>query len=294
MKADHSSSTAKLIAASTLLLANDSRTSTLVAPGAAQWCKKFLSTTVSDRLLAASAASPLTRWLWRCVEEHVQPGITTHYWHRKRWIEACCRAALTEGSRRVVVIGAGFDTLALRLAPQFPEVEFVEIDHPATQRDKRAAIARCGDGRVASNLSFVDADFGIEPVPVSRFDDEIKTLLIIEGLLMYLAPARVDQLFAALGRFTSPIQIVFSFMTQWDDGSCGFRPRSRWVERWLASRKETFTWSIRSSALESTLRSFGLLIVQRATTHDLAVLNGSSKARLDGEELVLCRNLAGT
>ena len=251
----------------------------------------MLSTNANDRLLAASAGWPPTRSLWRVLERLVQPGIMAHYWHRKRWIEECCRKALVEGSQRVVVAGAGFDTLALRLAPQFPQVEFVEIDHPATQRGKRAAIARRGNKLVASgNLSFISADFGIDPLPVSSFDDGKRTLLIMEGLLMYLAPKTVDQLFAALGRFGSQLRVVFSFMSQWDDGSCGFRPRSRWVERWLASREETFTWSIRCAALESYLRNFGLSIVKRATTQELAVLHGSCHVGLEGEEVVLLRN----
>ncbi len=79
-------------------------------------------------------------------------------------------------------------------------------------------------------------------------------------------------------------------MTQWDDGSCGFRPRSRWVERWLASRDETFTWSIRSDTVESYLRNFGLLMVERATAEELAVLQGCDHSGLKGEEMVLCRN----
>ena len=213
-----------------------------------------------------------------------------HYCHRKLWIEACCREALANGVERVVVVGAGFDTLALRLAPQFPQVEFVEIDHPATQHQKRTAIARDPQYFAGTNnLSFISANLGVERLPESINDGET-TLIIAEGVLMYLAPTTVDQLFAALGRSRSPIQLIFSFMTQWDDGSCGFRPRSRWVERWLASRKEPFTWSIPSRTLESYLQTFGLLTVKRATTLDLAVLHGLGDSKLDGEELALIAN----
>ena len=228
--------------------------------------------------------------MWRRLAALVQPGITAHYWHRKRWIEECCRTALADGTQRVVVAGAGFDTLALRLAPQFPDVEFVELDHPATQREKRAALARFRSDLVAvGNLSFLPVDLSIEPLPVRSFDDGKRTLLIMEGLLMYLKPTTVDQLFAGLGHFRSPIQVVFSFMTQWDDGSCGFRPRSRWVERWLASREEPFTWSLRSDILESYLRTFGLLLVKRATAKCLAALQEVDNFELEGEELVFCR-----
>ena len=221
----------------------------------------------------------------------MQPGIMTHYCHRKLWIEKCVDEALTEGFQRVVVAGAGFDTLALRLAPQFPQVEFIEIDHPATQRQKHTAIATRGkEIAVAKNLRFIPADLGVEPLPIRAFDDGKETLLIMEGLLMYLAPKTVDQLFAALGRLGSPIQVVFSFMTQWEDGSCGFRPRSRWVERWLASQQEPFTWSVRSAAFDSYLQAFGLPMVKRASTRDLAVLHGLTEANLEGEELVLAVN----
>jgi methyltransferase (TIGR00027 family) len=273
------------------LLDSDPETVALVAPGAAQWCWILLSTSAKDCLLAASAAWPPTRFLWRRLERLVQPGIIAHYWHRKHWIEQCCREALAAGCQRVVVAGAGFDTLALRLAPQFPQIEFVEIDHPATQREKRAAMAKHRNGLVAAgNLSFISADFGTAPLPISAFDDGKRTLLIMEGLLMYLAPTTVEQLFAALGGVGSQVEVVFSFMVQWEDGSCGFRPRSRWVERWLASREETFTWSTRSASLQSYLRTFGLSIMKRATTRDLAALYGSSHLGLEGEELVLARN----
>ena len=228
--------------------------------------------------------------MWRSVEGLVQPGIMAHYCHRKLWIEACCREAVANGVERVVVVGAGFDTLALRLAPQFPQVEFVEIDHPATQLQKRTAIARDPQYFAGTNnLSFISANLGVERLPES-INDGKRTLIIAEGVLMYLAPTTVDQLFAALGRSRSPIRLVFSFMTQWDDGSCGFRPRSRWVERWLASRKEPFTWSIPSRTLESYLQTFGLLTLKRATTRDLAVLHGLSDSMLEGEELALIVN----
>lgn len=42
------------------------------------------------------------------------------------------KAAIEQGARQVLVLGAGFDTLCLRLAPQYPHVRFFEVDHPAS------------------------------------------------------------------------------------------------------------------------------------------------------------------
>lgn len=90
MKPERASSTAKVIAASTILLASDLRTSNLVALGAAELCGKLLSGSAIDRWLARSAAYAPTRAMWRWLERLLLPGIMPHYWHRKRWIETRC------------------------------------------------------------------------------------------------------------------------------------------------------------------------------------------------------------
>ena len=84
------------------------------------------------------------RPVWRASESLTHPGILAHYWHRKRWIESRCRVAIKEGVTHVVVIGAGFDTLALRLAGEFPDVRWIELDHPATQGAKQRGLNRGG------------------------------------------------------------------------------------------------------------------------------------------------------
>ena len=54
---------------------------------------------------------------------------------RTLFFDAAIRTALDQGVLRVVVVGAGYDSRAWRLAR--PGVEFIEIDHPDTQADKR-------------------------------------------------------------------------------------------------------------------------------------------------------------
>lgn len=115
----------------TILLASEERTADLVPPQAAKLCDVFLSTSRADRALAASARQPVTRSLWQGLERLVLPGIMAHYWHRKRWIEQWCRRGIADGCTRIVVLGAGFDTLGCRLAQEFSGLQVIEIDHPA-------------------------------------------------------------------------------------------------------------------------------------------------------------------
>ncbi len=41
---------------------------------------------------------------------------------------------------QVIILAAGYDTLAWRLAAEYPDVKFIEVDHPATGRAKKDAL----------------------------------------------------------------------------------------------------------------------------------------------------------
>ncbi|MEO8753104.1 MAG: class I SAM-dependent methyltransferase, partial [Casimicrobiaceae bacterium] len=283
MKGGQVSTTAKVVAASTILLASDSRTAALVAPGAGALCTQFLASTRGDRLLAGSARHPLARSLWRWLERCTLPGIVVHYWLRKRWIEARCRDAIGSGYSRVIVLGAGFDTLACRLAPAFPAVEFVEVDHPATQAVKRKGLAAAFPGAIA-NLRLAAVDFDREVVPRSLLIDSRPTLVIAEGLLMYLDAERIGRLLASVLQLsTGPVRLVFSYMVRWSDGASGFRPGSRVIDLWLAWRGEPFAWTIEPLAVGDFLRRHGFTLMAAAAS-------GSEwcEGTLRGENLVVC------
>src|SRR5210317_2104986 len=54
------------------------------------------------------------------------------------------RNGIHVGAAQVLVLGAGYDTLGWRLAPEFPGVNFFEIDHPATALLKAKGIDEMG------------------------------------------------------------------------------------------------------------------------------------------------------
>lgn len=289
MKQAQASNTAKVIAASTILLANDrdARTAALVAPGAVELCQLLLSGRLSDRLLARSAAHPFTRALWRMIERLTLPGIMAHYWHRKRWIEIRCRNAIANGVGRVVILGAGFDTLGLRLSKEMPRLDVIEIDHPATQSAKLNALNNAA--AMPKNIRFIACDLAVEPFPAMPFGDGKACVIIVEGVLMYLPPAEVGRLFDTLrisvgGR----AQVGFSFMSTWPDGESGFRPKSWPIERWLAWRDEPFMWSLPPDAMREFLLAHGFRMRELALTREFTAPWPADNSRLDGENLVWC------
>jgi methyltransferase (TIGR00027 family) len=113
---------------------------------------------------------------------------------RTEFMDSAVVVAIGAGVRQVVILGAGYDCRAMRF--RTPGVQFYEVDHPATQRDKRARLAEVGAG--CDDVCFVSADFtqpGMEDrVVAAGFDRGLPALLLCEGLLRYLP----EQSFRAL------------------------------------------------------------------------------------------------
>ncbi|MEL7453793.1 MAG: SAM-dependent methyltransferase, partial [Pseudomonadota bacterium] len=122
---------------------------------------------------------------------------------RKCFMEAAFEGAMADGIDQVVIIGAGFDTLALRQAPAHRHVTFVEIDHPATQAAKRRGLQGVD---LPANLVFLAADLGVtslaeelERLELSgQYDRSKASFAILEGLLMYLSARDVRHVFQKL------------------------------------------------------------------------------------------------
>jgi O-methyltransferase involved in polyketide biosynthesis len=132
------------------------------------------------------------------------------------------------------------------------------------------------------------------PLPLDLLNDGKATILIIEGVLMYLSPEAIDRLFLNLRQLSAErVRIIFSFMSKWPDGSSGFRPRSWLIERWLAWRDEPFVWAVAPEAMPGFLSSRGFKLVEMALTRELSE-GTSTSGMLEGENLVLCEPEGGS
>ncbi len=164
----------------------------------------------------------------------------------------------------------------------------MEIDHPATQCAKQRGLNRALS-TPPGNLRFVAPDLGAAPLPLDLLDDGKATVLIIEGVLMYLSPSDIDHLFRALRRITrTRLRLIFSFMTLWPDGRSGFRPHSWLIERWLAWQNEPFAWSIEPGAMPGFLAKHRFRLLEMALTREFSAPATRQASMLDGENLVIC------
>lgn len=264
------SATAHVIACSTVFLSHEPRYANLVPALTVETSTWFMRawSPVSWRLIGLMKQ----RWFRAVVTalEHVMvPGIMLHYLLRKRWIEDRVRVCLAEGVNQIVILGAGFDTLALRLHREFPHVRFFEVDHPATQQIKRRALQ--SQFMLASNITFIAADLTYESweralLSQSDYRDQAHTLVIAEAVLMYVQPYDLDAIFKFLREHTDPhSRFLFTFMEPRGDGKISFHNATRLLDFWLRWRGEPFTWGVRREALSSYLHERGFSLQQLAT-----------------------------
>jgi len=121
-------------------------------------------------------------------------GIYEYVIARTKYIDAAFERALEEGFEQILIFGAGFDTRALRFQSRSAATRVFELDAPTTQQAKIGQYRRRSLS-VPSNLVFIAIDFDKEALPekldAAGFLKGCKSLFILEGVLMYLAPESV-------------------------------------------------------------------------------------------------------
>jgi methyltransferase (TIGR00027 family) len=223
----------------------------------------------TERLLIASGAVAPTAVRWSRSHGMVSvykafdwmlPGQFEAFGHRKAFCERQVRDAVCAGAAQVLVLGAGYDTMGWRLAPEFPGVSFFEIDHPATVELKAKGIEAMGQ---RGNLRLIPEDLGkrklVDVLKANElWDPTAQSIIIAEGLLMYLPREAVPDLFCQCAEITgSDSRIVFTYIPTGADG----RPDvGRWTGLMLWLQKligEPWNWSIRPEELPLFLEGTG-------------------------------------
>ena len=243
-------------------------------------------------LVASGAAGPKTVRIAhspKCVGlyrafDWMLPGQFEAFAHRKAFGERHVRDGLDSGATQVLVLGAGYDTLGWRLAPEYPQVRFFEIDHPATAVFKARGIDAMGPRKnlhlIAEDLSqrtLADVLLGDE-----NWDGEADTVVIAEGLLMYLTGDSVCDLFRQCKAITGAgSRVVFSYIPADDRGRLDAGPWTGLVV-WLQEKLgEPWLWSIPPTRLPEFLADLGWKLVDSPEKHGVeffcaAVRDGTS------------------
>lgn len=119
-------------------------------------------------------------------------------------LRAAWHAARAAGVRQLVVLGAGLDMRAWRLA-DLQGVALFEVDHPATQAAKRRQVAAL---QAHTAMTFVAVDLTRDDLAArlraAGFRDDVPAMWIWQGVVMYLPRQAVAATLATLAALSAP------------------------------------------------------------------------------------------
>jgi len=215
---------------------------------------RILEDPVALSLLGAGAAQRI-RDEADAIQTPERRALRAHVVLRSRYTEDRLAAAVARGVKQYVLLGAGFDTFALRQPAWTGVLRIVEVDHAGTQGEKRARIAQAGLA-VPANVTFASVDFERESLleGLARHGvglDE-PTFFSWLGVTMYLAENAVEATLASVAAFPAGSEIVLTFAS----------PEPSPLAAHVASLGEPWLSHFEPAAIEAKLRGAGFTAVE--------------------------------
>jgi methyltransferase (TIGR00027 family) len=151
----------------------------------------------------------LVEWLL----DRQSPGARAAGLGRTKWIDDAVTRAL-ETSSQFVLLGAGFDTRAYRLAAA-QRVNTFELDQPETSKTKQA-ILRSKTVSLPKHVQFVTIDFNKQSISdalsSAGFDAKRPTCFLWEGVTNYLSAEAVDQALRQISKAAAGSTLLFTYI----------------------------------------------------------------------------------
>lgn len=190
---------------------------------------------------------------------------------RSRYADDALAEAVARGCRQVVLLGAGLDTLGLRNPHRAAGLRIFEVDHPATQVDKRRRLLRFGP-KLSAGLSLVPAIFGEDDIPAAlvtagwRADEP--TLFQMLGVVIYL-PAETRQALFGFVAGLPASEIVLDYSTTAEDQATRGRAVTEALMAKAASTGEPWLGLVNPATLATELADLGLSDIEDLDLQEL-------------------------
>jgi methyltransferase (TIGR00027 family) len=228
----------------------------------------------ADPLAAPILGADLGELLPRCGDPVLRP-LRVFVALRSRIAEDVAQRAVEEGARQIVVLGAGLDTFAYRIATR-SDLRVFEVDHPATQAEKRRRLA-AADVTQPPHVRYAPCDFERQALSDALrdagFDAAARAAFLWLGVTPYLTREAVETTLAYVGALAGGADIVFDYANPPHSiDSPGHRLfHERMAER-VAALGEQFRSHFETDDLHRLLRGLGFDGVQDWGPREIAAL----------------------
>lgn len=179
---------------------------------------------------------------------------------RTKYIDNLFEKAGEETFCQVTILGAGFDSRAVRFHKQLAGAKVFELDSGTTQLMKTIQYLKRGI-IVPDNVAFIPINFEMESVTSklekAGFIKGTKTLLLIEGAVQYLKPELVRQTMASILELTGTgSRLILEY------GDAG-------MTDWLESGVEQLKFGLNEAVVEEFLAEAGYHLLDRTDSRAL-------------------------
>lgn len=201
------------------------------------------------------------------------PGIYEYVLARTKLLDEAFVNALENSFSQIALLGAGFDTRALRFKNGNRGTKVFELDIPTTQQPKIAILSR-RKIVLPGELVFVPIDFNKQSLPDALFDAGYgkgqKSLFVWEGVTMYLTPDAVDGTLAFIRENAAEGSVVafdyiYASVLRGENRFYGEREIFKTVSR----AGEGWTFGIEDGEIAGFLSQRGFKIISHNTPSDL-------------------------
>lgn len=181
---------------------------------------------------------------------------------RTKYIDDLLYKTIQDGTKQVIILGAGFDTRGMRL-DFLKDVSIIEIDHPFTSNFKLEKIKSFGK---YNNIRHLQIDFNqqsLEELGIEQqIDFSIPTTIIWEGVTNYLTKGAIDHTFAFLEKFNNHSYIIFTYIHQQVlDNPQSFEGTDNYFKN-LRENEEPWTFGFIPNELPHYLAQFNMKVIE--------------------------------
>lgn len=192
---------------------------------------------------------------------------------RTKYIDAVFKEVLADRFDQILIFGAGFDTRALRLQHIAGTTKFFELDIPITQDAKIRQYQKRGL-HLPPNVVFIPIDFEKESLSIkldeAGFGRSQKSLFVLEGLLMYLHPVSVGEIFRTIRDFAGEgSEIVFDYIHSSVLRHEGQYYGEKKILESVVKAGEKWHFGIEPGEIEHFLSNFGLRLRDQRNAQEL-------------------------
>jgi methyltransferase (TIGR00027 family) len=219
-------------------------------------------------LLACARIAPARRLLEAIYDRAAGPGPRASAVARTRLIDETMTGAVA-GVDQVVILGAGFDSRAYRLAA-LQDCTVFEVDQPATQAVKRERSAPL-NGSAPASIRHVAVDFEHDDLRDSLigcgYRPEAPAIFLWEGVTNYLTAAAVDGTLAAIRALAAPgSTLLFTYVDRAAlERPDAFPEAARWLQA-VRRRGEPWTFGLAPAAVGAFLSDRGFSLRSDSST----------------------------